>query len=134
MVLASPKRSGFTRTTFELGGGVDVDHLVLLLGTLHRLFLCIVHANAETAVVVHHLGAVVDVLIVVIVLTAEKALLRLSTKDIVSAPFIRAAAAAWRLLQRDANSFYYYRIFAADVNNYKSFPSYKFCPETIISS
>jgi DhnA family fructose-bisphosphate aldolase class Ia len=24
--------------------------------------------------------------------------------------------------------------FAADVNNYKSFPSYKFCPETMISS
>ena len=51
----------------ELGGSVDVDHLVLL-GTLGRLFGLVICAQADTVVVVHHLGAVVNVLILVLVL------------------------------------------------------------------
>ena len=129
------KALGLYQNDLELGGGVDVDHLVLLLGTLHRLFLCIVHANAETAVVVHHLGAVVDVLIVVIVLTAKKAFFETiherhsicsfhSGSRSCLAPFAKEMQIAFTIIG----------FFAADVNNYKSFPSYKFCPETIISS
>jgi len=57
----------------ELGGGMDVDHLVLLGGALCRVLVLIICTDAKAVVVVHHLGAVVDVLIVVLVLAAEKA-------------------------------------------------------------
>ena len=58
----------------ELGGSMDVDHLAVPLGgcTLFGLVLSLVACDAETAVVIHHLRTVVHVLIVVIVLTAEK--------------------------------------------------------------
>ena len=59
---------GLDQNHLELSGGMDVDHLVLL-GTLGRLFGLVICAQADTVVVVvHHLGAVVNVLILVLVL------------------------------------------------------------------
>ena len=66
-VLGQPERD-------QAGGSMDVDHLAVPLGgcALFGLVLFSVACDAETAVVIHHLRTVVHVLIVVIVLTAEK--------------------------------------------------------------
>jgi len=52
---------------------MDVDHLAILLGGSVYVALLIV-LNADTVVIVYHLRAVVHVLVVVVVLTAEKSL------------------------------------------------------------
>ena len=52
---------------------MDVDHLAILLGGSLYVALLIV-LNADTIVIIYHLRAVVHVLVVVVVLTAEKSL------------------------------------------------------------
>ena len=65
------KALGLDQNDLELGGGMDVDHLAILLGGSVYIALLIV-LNADTVVIVYHLRAVVHVLVVVVVLTAEK--------------------------------------------------------------
>src|SRR5699024_3764851 len=64
---------GLDQDHLELGGGVDVDHAVAAFAAVAAFLVVRVRA-AEAAVVVHHLGPVVDVLIVVAVILAEKSL------------------------------------------------------------
>ena len=129
------KPLGLDQHDLELGGRMDVDHLAVFLGSGFRVaLLVLIHADA--VVVVHHLRAVVHVLIVVIVLTAEKAFFQAIHKrhrfcsfhsgsaQPPGTPFAKELLIAFSIIG----------FFASDVNNYKSFPSYKFCPETIISS
>ena len=67
------KALGLDQNDLKLGGGMDVDHLAILLGGSVYVALLIV-LNADTVVIVYHLRAVVHVLVVVVVLTAEKSL------------------------------------------------------------
>ena len=61
--------------------------------------------------------------------------LRLSTKDIMICSFHSGSAGLPGILcKRMQIAFTIIGFFDTDVNNYKSFPSYKFCPETMISS
>ena len=81
---------------------MDVDHLVLLAGALGRLLGLFVHPDANAAVVVHHLGAVIDVLILVLVPFAHQALLNaIQQRHNYLLLSFGQRPAAWRSLQKE---------------------------------
>ena len=93
---------GLDQNHLELGGGMDVDHLVLLAGALGRLFVLFVHPDANAAVVVHHLGAVIDVLVLVLVPFAHQALLNaIQQRHNYLLLSFGQRPAAWRSLQKE---------------------------------
>ena len=120
----------------ELSGGIDVDHLSVLLGTLNRLFIFVVSTKADAIVIVYHLGAIVNVLILVIVFLVKQTFLNAVKQRHTICSFHSGSMALPGVLCKKMQiiALSIIGFFASDVNNYKSFPSYKFCPETIISS
>ena len=120
----------------ELSGGIDVDHLAVLLGALGMFLSFVVRTEADAVVIVHHLGTIVDVLILIIVFLVKQTLLNAVKQRHTICSFhsgsLTLPGVLCKRMQIIALSIIGF--FASDVNNYKSFPSYKFCPETIISS
>ena len=94
---------GLDQNHLELGGSMDVDHLVLFAGALGRLFGLFIHPDANAAVVVvHHLGAVIDVLILVLVPFAHQALLNaIQQRHNYLLLSFGQRPAAWRSLQKE---------------------------------
>ena len=97
----------------ELSGGIDVDHLAVLLGTLNRLFIFVVSTKADAIVIVYHLGAIVNVLILVIVFLVKQTFLNaVKQRHTICSFHSGSMALPGFLCKKNANnSFIYYRIF-----------------------
>ena len=96
----------------------------------------VVRTEADAVIIVHHLGTVVDVLILIIVFLVKQTLLNAVKQRHTICSFHSGSMALPGVLCKKMQiiALSIIGFFASDVNNYKSFPSYKFCPETIISS
>ena len=93
---------GLDQNHLELGGSMDVDYLVLFAGALGRLFGLFIHPDADAAVVVHHLGAIIDVLILVLVPFAHQALFNaIQQRHNYLLLSFGQRPAAWRSLQKE---------------------------------
>ena len=97
----------------ELSGGIDVDHLAVLLGTLSMFLSFVVRTEADAVVIVHHLGTIVDVLVLIIVFLVKQTLLDAVKKRHTICSFHSGSLVLPGVLciKNANNSFIYYRIF-----------------------
>ena len=97
----------------ELSGGIDVDHLAVLLGALGMFLSFVVRTEADAVVIVHHLGTIVDVLVLIIVFLVKQTLLDAVKKRHTICSFHSGSLVLPGVLciKNANNSFIYYRIF-----------------------
>ena len=110
---------------------MDIDHTVLLGGIIGGVVRFLFHC---AVVLVHHIGAVIDVLVLILLIRAKKLFLEVTERHKTCSFHSSGSLRPGVFCKRMQIAYPIICFFFADVNNYKSFPLYKFCPETIISS